>query len=263
MHGLLAGPAAAQPSPIYPEELTVVSPPIVAPAQATIAVLGDSLADGIWGGLYRKLVRDKRYTVYRGAKNSTGFGGDDFLESIERAFAAGPVDAVVMMIGANDRRGIYVGGVLAAPYRSPQWPETYAGRVGRFMDAVQARGVPLVWILLPIMREADASRDARQINSIVAAAASSRSQVVLVPTWAMTQGPDGEYAAYLKDAKGQQKLFRHTDGVHFADFGYDMISEAVFARLGDVSLPLWLMTTAAPPPKTPAKPAAKAKVPQQ
>jgi uncharacterized protein len=82
----------------------------------TIAVLGD----GIWGSLYRRLVRDKRYTVYRGAKNSVGFGSETLIDQIDKAFAAGPTDAIVMMIGANDRRGIYVDGNLAAPYKSPQ-----------------------------------------------------------------------------------------------------------------------------------------------
>src|SRR5437879_2395417 len=137
----------------------------------TIAVLGDSLGDGIWGSLYRQLVRDKRYTVYRGAKNSVGFGGEALIDQIDKAFAAGPTDAIVMMIGANDRRGIYVDGRLEAPYKSPQWADTYRKRVDDFMNAAAKRGVPLVWILLPIMREDDASVDAKQINAIIAAAA--------------------------------------------------------------------------------------------
>ena len=60
----------------------------------TVAVLGDSLGDGIWGGLYRKLVRDKRYTVFRGAKNSVGFGGETLIDQIDKAFAAGPTDGI-------------------------------------------------------------------------------------------------------------------------------------------------------------------------
>ena len=55
-------------------------------AKVTIAVVGDSLADGIWGGIYRKLYRDKRISVYRGAKNSVGFGGGDLLDALDRAF---------------------------------------------------------------------------------------------------------------------------------------------------------------------------------
>ena len=31
-----------------------------------------------------------------------------------------------------------------------------------------------------------------------------------------------------KDAKGQQRLVRDTDGVHFTDYGYDMIADRVW-----------------------------------
>src|SRR5258708_12289812 len=134
----------------------------------TVAVLGDSLGDGIWGSFYRRLVRDKRYTVYRGAKNSVGFGGETLIDQIDKAFAAGPTDAIVMMIGANDRRGIYVDGNLAAPYKSPQWAETYRHRVDGFMDAAPRRGVPLGWILLPVMPEDDPTLAPSQTNPIIA-----------------------------------------------------------------------------------------------
>lgn len=209
----------------------------------TIAVLGDSLGDGIWGSFYRRLVRDKRYTVYRGAKNSVGFGGETLIDQIDKAFAAGPTDAIVMMIGANDRRGIYVDGNLAAPYKSPQWAETYRKRVDGFMDAAAKRGVPLVWILLPIMREDDASADAKQINAIIAAAAAGRKNVAVVETWPLTVDGEGHYAAYLKNDKGQSWLVRYTDGVHFSDAGYDMISEAAFAKLIAMSPSFQLMTS--------------------
>ncbi len=209
----------------------------------TIAVLGDSLGDGIWGSLYRKLVRDKRYTIFRGAKNSVGFGGETLIDQIDRAFAAGPADAIVMMIGANDRRGIYVDGNLVAPYKSPQWADTYRKRVDGFMDAVAKRGVPLVWILLPVMREEDASTDAKQINGIISAAAEGRKDVALVETWPLTVDSDGHYAAYLKNDKGQSWLARYTDGVHFSDAGYDMISEAAFAKLIAMSPSFQLMTS--------------------
>ena len=249
---MAGGPASAEgrtttstsidPALAYPEGLA--SQPVVeVPTRATIAVLGDSLADGIWGALFRKLVRDKRYTVYRGAKNSVGFGGGDLLDMMDKAFAAGPVDAIVMMVGANDRGGIYVDGKLAAPYRSPQWPDIYRRRVDDFLDSSYGRGVPVVWVLLPVMREADVEADAKRINAIISAAATDRRRVKLLESRPMTVDAEGQYAAYLKDAKGQLRLMRHTDGVHFSDFGYDVIAEAAFAKLNEVSARFSLMST--------------------
>jgi hypothetical protein len=111
------------------------------------------------------------------------------------------------------------------------------------MDAVAKHDVPLVWILLPVMREDDASVDAKQINSIITAAAEGRKNVTLVETWPMTVDGEGHYAAYLKNAKGQSWLARYTDGVHFSDAGYDMISEAAFAKLIAMSPSLQFMTS--------------------
>jgi hypothetical protein len=203
----------------------------------TIAVIGDSLADGIWGGLYRKLYRDKRFCVHRGAKNSVGFAASDLLDPLDRAFEAGPVDAVVMMIGANDRRGIYAAdGKLAAAYHSPQWPAVYRARVDTFVDSVIAHSVPLVWVLLPVMRDAGWDDDCRQINGIISEAADGRPLVATVATRPLTLDPDGKYAAYLKDAKGQQRLVRDSDGIHFTDYGYDMIAGRVLAKLNEVSV---------------------------
>jgi len=217
----------------------------VSPASsAKIAVLGDSLADGIWGALYRKLHRDRRHSVYRGAKNSVGFGGENLIDMIDRAFAGTAADAVVMMIGANDRRGVYVDGKLEAAYRSPQWSDAYRRRVEQFMDQVGVRRVPLVWILLPVMREEDASRDARQINSIIKAASETRPDVHLIETWALMSDEQGNYAAYVKDAKGQSRLLRHSDGVHFSDWGYEMMADAAFNQLLAVSPPLRSMASA-------------------
>jgi len=212
------------------------------PKHLTVAVLGDSLADGVWGALYRKHVREKRLTIYRGAKNSIGFGGGDLMDMIDAAFSAGPVDAVVMMIGANDRRGVYAtDGSLAAPYKSPKWPAAYGARVEGFMDAIAARKVPLIWILLPVMREDDASLDAKRINMLVEGAAEIRPGVTLVKTWPMTIDGEGAYSAYLKDAKGQAHLVRAPDGVHFTDLGYDMIGAVAFTKLLEVSPPFQRM----------------------
>lgn len=251
--GMAAGHASAEvktttssvidPAVGGPEGLTPPAAGLQTPSRATIAVLGDSLADGIWGGLFRKLVRDKRYTVYRGSKNSVGFGGGDLLDMMDKAFAAGPVDAIVMMVGANDRGGIYVDGKLEAPYKSPQWADLYRRRVDNFMDASYGRGVPVVWILLPVMRESDAEADARKINAIVTAAAADRRRVRLVDSRPITVDADGQYAAYLKDTKGQPRLARHTDGVHFSDFGYEIIADAAFAKLNEMSVRFWLMST--------------------
>ncbi len=205
------------------------------PGQTTIAIIGDSLADGMWGGLYKVLQKDKQYKLFRGAKNSVGFTGASLTDMIDRAFAAGDTHALVMMIGANDRRSFFADGKSKALLGTPAWIELYRGRIGAFMDHAGKRNMPLVWILLPAMRAADATRDAELVNGIVIDAAKSRPHVTLIETAKLTVDDKGAYAAYFNDLAGQKRLMRASDGVHFEQPAYELIGDLVIKRLRDVS----------------------------
>lgn len=203
--------------------------------KSVIAVVGDSLADGMWGGLYRLLQHNPHVSLVRGAKNSIGFTGGDLTELIDRAFATRPAHALVMMIGANDRRSFFVDRRPKAQLGTPQWIALYRGRVERFMDHAAKRGVPLVWILLPVMRDATATRDAQLVNEIVMGAAKSRPNVSLVDTASFTSDAEGAYVAHFADLKGNKRLMRASDGVHFEQAAYELIGVRVLEQLGSVS----------------------------
>lgn len=200
-----------------------------------IAVVGDSLADGMWGGLYRQLQGNSGAELVRGARNSIGFTGADLTDLIDKAFAARPAQALVMMIGANDRRTIFVGRQPKAQLGTPNWIALYRGRVERFMDHAAKRKVPLVWILLPVMRDATATRDAKLVNEIVTKAAESHPNVALVETASLTSDDKGKYIAHFADLKGHKRLMRASDGVHFEQAAYELIGRRVLEKLGNVA----------------------------
>jgi uncharacterized protein len=205
------------------------------PDKVTVTITGDSLADGIWGAIYRKLVRDKRYVIRRNAKNSTGFTTEGLLDQIEEGFKPTPADAVIMMVGANDRRSFFVDGKSRALFATPSWRDLYGGRAAAFMDSLKGRDVPVVWILLPVMRDATAARDAKLINELVLKAATDRPWIRTVDTWKLTADTDGAYQAHFKDLGGKVRLMRDNDGVHFTPPGYDLIAESVLNLLREAS----------------------------
>jgi hypothetical protein len=221
------------PAAFLPRGKVGEEPPV--PEKVAVAVTGDSLADGIWGALYRRLVRDKRYVIRRVARNSTGFTTAGLIDQIEDAFKPTPADAVVMMVGANDRRSFFVNGKSKALFATPSWRDLYGGRAAAFMDELKGREVPVVWILLPVMRDETASRDAKLINDLVRKAAAERPWVHTLDTWALTADADGEYAAYFKDLNGKTRLMRDNDGVHFTPPGYELIAESVLNLLREAS----------------------------
>lgn len=140
-------PLYAQGNPTPEQKPATAFPENEVPGPFTIAVIGDSLGDGLWQGLYRQLRGNKRIVVFRGSKRSVGFTTSDMTEQIDAAFAAGPVDALVVMIGANDdRRSFFAKGISLALFASPKWAELYRGRVEGFMDHAAGRKVPFVWV---------------------------------------------------------------------------------------------------------------------
>jgi uncharacterized protein len=234
--GLDPWPGCSQPAP-GPE----AGSPTVAfqnrpPERLTVAAIGDSLGDGLWEGLYRRLHNDKHFVVFRGARHSVGFTGSDMTEQIDAAFASGPVDALVIMVGANDdRRSFFIGGKAQALFGTNKWIELYRSRIERFMDHAGRRDVPLVWVLLPVMRTAEGTAAARLTNDVITQAAQGRAHVTLIPTWSITADERGTYMPYFNDLKGRKRLMRHGDGLHFTEPGYELLSHITFNRLLEVS----------------------------
>src|SRR5277367_4003548 len=94
---LLAGPNLAQ----------------AAPEIVHIAFVGDSMADGLWGAMFRRLGKDKcladKIKLIRRAKNGSGLTRLDQFNWVDEvgAIAADPgADLFVGSFGVNDRQSI-------------------------------------------------------------------------------------------------------------------------------------------------------------
>ena len=191
-----------------------------------IIVMGDSLADGLWASLYRGYVRQqKQVRVSRHAVNSAGFTTHSFESDFEKIAAKETnIDLVVFIVGANDRQRAFAMGNAKewAAFRTEKWHQIYRQNIQGFVALLQAKKVPMVWVGLPILRKEDASEDAKMMNGIYREVATAHG-ATFVDIWAVTANKDGEYDPFLDDDKGRKRRFRHDDGVHFTDFGYDHV----------------------------------------
>ena len=198
---------------------------ISAPRPFTVVVMGDSLSDGMWASLYRGYIRhQKQVRVTRHGVNSAGFTAYSFESDFEKIAAKGPIDLVVFMVGANDRQRAFAqgNGKQWAAFRTDKWYSIYRQNIQRFLGLLQQKKVQTVWIVLPIMRKEDASEDAKMMNAIYRELATAHG-ALFVDIWSATTNKDGEYDPFMEDEKGRKRRFRHDDGVHFTDFGYDHV----------------------------------------
>lgn len=145
--------------------------------------------------------------------------------------------AVVLMFGGNDDHGFMTGlpeGREVGTFGSPTWRAEYRRRVATVMDTVTQSGGYLVWIGLPLSRDADQTVRFDVINAIAQTEAAERKgRVSYLDTYFFFAGDDGGYAQYVEDASGKLVKMRADDGVHFERAAGDLIADEVVERLGE------------------------------
>lgn len=195
------------------------------PAPLTIGVLGDSLADGLWGSIYRAYVRLKHVKVLRLATNSAGFTAYEFEKDLDKALAKDKkIDVLIFQVGANDRQRAFDRETKkAVAFKSENWERVYRANAARFAAHVQEKKIPMFWAGLPIMRKDDATADAKLMNGIYRDVAAAH-DATFIDVWPVTAGKDGKYDGFIEDTEGVKKRFRADDGIHFTELGYDHVA---------------------------------------
>jgi hypothetical protein len=191
----------------------------------------------------------ERATGRRGAVNilsvesrlSTGLGQPavyNWFTRIAEAIPSLHPKVAVLSFGADDAHD-YLGGVPAGRkigrLGSPTWNAEYRRRVEGVTRELNAAGIYVVWIGLPIPAGPGFRRSFPVVNealSIVAARHPHGS--VYIDTWHMLANKQGKYADYLRNAQGELVLMRARDGVHYLPSAGDLIAHAILHRLNEV-----------------------------
>ena len=186
-----------------------------------VLVVGDSLADGVWSGLYRAFQEDGNMEVVNKSKPSSGFvraDSYDWTKEIDDILKDGTYQIVVVMFGANDNQAIKSGKEYIKP-GTDAWDELYGQRVEAFVKKLRAKGLAVYWTGLPIMRSPDDSDDAEELNDIYREK-SFINGAKFIDTWSGFTDESGRYSAVGPDMSGQIRRLRDDDGVHFTPRGY-------------------------------------------
>lgn len=209
------------------------------PGPLRLAFVGDSMADGLWGALFRRLGKDKcvaeKVKLIRRAKNGTGLTRLDQYNWIDEvgvlATEQNP-DLFVGSFGINDRQPIVEVDKTRIEDGTPAFDARYQAITQDLIRHATAKGGSMLIVGLPIMLDAVANADAQAKNKIFAAAvaAVASPNAAYAAPWSSQPGAD-EYKPFLPNAKGGMTQVRASDGIHFTTYGYDLVMEAVYPAI--------------------------------
>lgn len=253
----VAAPAAAAASTVPVPATTRVVPlsARLAEGPLRIGVFGDSMADGLYAGLYRELQDEPNLKVSKFSQVSTGLTRYDYVNIHARTQAQldeHPLDVAVLLFGTNDAQGIDTGGDIHR-FGTDGWKAAYGRRIDDLVALLRGRGIAVYWVGLPRMKRDSFDEQMMLINGVVEA----RMRALGVPyiqTVGLTSNGDGDYEAYLPTAGGRRVLMRAGDGIHMSMAGYLRMSAPVAAMVRrDAGLDhMPAPGPAAPPPAEPA-----------
>jgi hypothetical protein len=227
--------AAATPAPQPVSGASLVPTKFDMPAingRLTIGVFGDSMADGLWAGLYREMKDGKNYDVVRFSQPSTGISRYDYVDIQQKTtdqLASHHVDIAVILFGTNDEQGIVDGRTVYA-FNTPGWRQIYEARIDALVGLLRRHGATVYWVGLPKMGREGFDQRSQILNSIFAARCAALG-VPFIPTVPYTVDSQGGYDAYLPGAAGRRQLMRARDGIHMTMAGYLRIASPVTQRI--------------------------------
>ncbi|HAC60152.1 DUF459 domain-containing protein [Parvibaculum sp.] len=228
-----AASAAEEPVPARVE----AAQPITQKKRYNVVVLGDSLGDGTWAGLYHVLQKDKRFNVVKKSRVATGFSRHDYYDwnAAAREIASETaIDIAVVVMGTNDRQPIVQDGKRHALFDA-EWRNIYRQRVDDFTATLKSSGARIYWMELPVMRSPRFGADMEQFNEIFEDRAAANG-ITFVKTEGLATGADGGYTAYGEDRFGRTRLLRAEDGIHFTMAGYELLGKRIAdAILADIA----------------------------
>jgi uncharacterized protein len=226
---LMGSEATPNPAPL---ETQGPVDPGLADGTFRILVVGDNLAGGLGAGMTRMALDDPRYEIINRFNEQSGLARTEFYDwpgAIEKIVADKPVNAVVVLLGVNDRQDIRNGNTRYA-FKSPDWIKGYEANIDRLLNAVKAADAVAIWVSIPPMQDASFDADMRYLSDIQAkrVAAMGGVYVDVRPSFLAA---DGSYVDHGPDETGADRKLRSRDGITFYKQGNNRFGQLVMAKV--------------------------------
>jgi uncharacterized protein len=103
-------------------------------------------------------------------------------------------------------------------FREKRWVELYMQKIEEMIGVLKSRGVPVLWVGLPVVRGPRATADTAFLNTLYRDAA-GKAGITYVDVWDGFVDEAGRFLQQGPDFEGQTRRLRSYDGVYFTRAG--------------------------------------------
>ncbi|MFD1198944.1 DUF459 domain-containing protein [Brucella gallinifaecis] len=190
------------------------------PDAKKILVVGDFIANGLAEGLNVAFATNPDMRIVSRINGSSGFVRDDHFDwpaNIGTILDEEKPDAVIVMLGSNDRQTISAKG-QSFSIRSPEWIVEYQNRVTKFLAEITDQNYPLIWVGQPPFRPRGMSQDMLALNEIYRTSV-EKAGGKFIDIWDGFVDQDDNFSETGFDINGQTARLRANDGINTTSAG--------------------------------------------
>jgi hypothetical protein len=208
--------------------------PVEQPVDNTyrILVIGDALAGGLGAGLSRMAEAEPGFEIVNRFQEVSGIARPevyDWAENLPNIMEDKNFNAVVVLIGSNDRQSIRAGDFRYV-FNTPDWLAAYRAQTDRLLDVLKAGNVKIFWVAIPPMGDALYDADMKLLTSLQKQEVEARG-ATFVDLRAAFLNPDGTYTDTGPDDTGEIRKLRSRDGVTFFKQGNNRFGQLLLAEI--------------------------------
>ena len=239
VHLTLPPPAGPLPKPRPRGTHAPPKPQFTAAKPLRVWVAGDSLA-AVPGQALERLTNPALKVVSVESRLSTGLARPDlynWFTRIQNAPKQLTPKVAVFSFGADDAHDFMAGvpaGKHVGALGTPSWTAEYRRRVDGVTRELNAKGVHVVWLGLPIPDGPGFKKSFPIVNGILESVVAAHPKTATyVDTWDILADAHGRYAPYLR-VHGKLTLMRLPDGVHYTAAAGDLIAQQLLKQLNAI-----------------------------
>jgi hypothetical protein len=200
-----------------------------------VLVVGDFMARSLAKGLSSAYRENPDALVIESTSGSSGLVRSDYYDwpaKLPEIVEEQKPDAILVMIGANDRQAIQTDSGSQS-VGTDGWRAAYAARVAALAESIKATGKPALWVGLTPVQSSGMSRDYSAFNGIVREQLEAKG-MSFIEVWNGFADEEGKYVSVGPDVRGQSVQLRASDGLNFTQAGQRKLAYFVEQELQDI-----------------------------